>query len=172
MSKSQSRRRARRLAIAAGTGAGTALALAAPAAAQDFTVTTLGPDGGPGTLRAQVAESESTPGADRILFQSGLTGTIPLTEGAITVYDDLQIIGPGSAAIRIDGTDNEDRLFALGDSGDTNTVGIGGLTLQNSAQVYGGAIVSGNTDLTVQDSVLTGNLAQAGGATTELMAGH
>lgn len=162
MSKRQHGRRARRVAIAAGTGAGAALVAAAPAAAQDFTVSNLA-NSGVGSLRQAVADADAVPGADRILFQSGLSGSIGLTTGGIDAYTSMQIVGPGSAELAIDGG-GEDRLFNLGDPGAPATIGISGLTLRNGTRDVGGAIVSGNTDLTLEDSVVTGNQAGLGGA--------
>src|SRR5262249_12683391 len=58
-----------------------------------FHVTTLA-DSGPGSLRAAVAQANAHPGADAIVFESGLAGTIALTGGELDVTDDLKINGP------------------------------------------------------------------------------
>jgi len=164
LSKQQSRRRARRLAMAAGAGAGAAFVAATPAVAQDFMVTTLNPDGAAGSLRSQIEQANSTPGADRILFQSGLTGTIELSEGDLGINEDLRIVGPGAADITIDGG-ARGHVFSLYGPGENPLVaGISGLTIQNAEEMFGGAIMSGNADLTLEDSVVTGNRSVYNGA--------
>jgi len=155
----------RRVASGAGAGFGIALAAAAPAVAEDFTVTDLS-DAGPGSLRSAIGEAESQSGADRILFASGLSGTIAL-ESDLEVSDPVQIVGPGPAVIAVDGG-GDSGIFAIGSAeqgADRIAVDISGLTLRNGGQVpYGGAILSLNTDLTVTESILSGNTAAVGGA--------
>jgi len=162
--RNERRKRAARVAAGTGLGATAALAMAGPALAQDYTVTTLNPDGAAGSLRAQVEAANSSQGADRILFQSGLTGTIALTEGDLGINDDLQIVGPGADEITVDGGANG-QIFALFGPGERPlTAGISGLTVQNANGDFGGAIISGNTDLTLEDLVLTGNRSFYSGA--------
>lgn len=155
---------ARRASLLAGISVVGALGLAAPAAAQDFTVTSLD-DNGPGTLRAQVTQAESNPGADRILFDSALSGTIALTGGSIGIGDDLEIAGPGSDVVTVDGS-RRDRIFVVGGQPGTITVGISGLTLTRGLQdMNGGAVHASNADLTIENAVLTANRSVAfGGA--------
>lgn len=151
--------------MAAGAGTGAALAVAAPAAAQDFTVTALGPDGAPGTLRAQVDAANASPGADRIVFQSGLTGTIEV-ESRIGVDGPLEIAGPGAATLAVSGG-GDTGLFAIGNpqSQQPIDVGISGLTLKDGGQTsYGAAIDAMRSNLEISDSVITGNAADTGGA--------
>jgi len=174
MSKKRKKKWVRRLAHVAVAGVGVALVTATPAAALDFTVTTLD-DGGPGSLRAQVGQAESTPGADRILFESGLSGSIVLTEGEIGISHDLQIVGPGHATVTVDGNAT-DRIFVLGEPGQPTTVEISGLTLANGSTDFGGgAISTENTELTLEKSVVSNNrstsygggiLANGGGSVT------
>jgi len=178
MSKKQSRRRAerrrrherstermRRVALGVGTGMGAAFAIAAPAAAQDFTVTNLS-DADPGSLRAAIDDANGQPGSDRILFASGLSGAINL-ESIINIEGSVQIVGPGQATIAVDGG-GDSGIFAVGSGeqgADRIAVDISGITLRNGAAMgFGGAIDSVNTDLTLSESVLSGNLAQTGGA--------
>ncbi len=170
MSKKRRNGLARRATLFAGISAAGALWLAAPAVAQDFTVTSLGDDNSPGTLRAQVAQAELNPGADRILFDSGLSGTIALTGGSIAIGDDLEMAGPGSDVVTVDGS-RRDRIFVVGGQPETITVEISGLTLANGLQdMNGGAIHSTNADLTIDNSVLTANrsVAFGGGVFSDL----
>src|SRR5262245_27652700 len=55
-----------------------------------FHVTTLA-DAGDGSLRAAVAGANIHPGADTVVFDDGLTGTIALTSGEIDITDDLKV---------------------------------------------------------------------------------
>jgi len=70
-----------------------------------FHVTTLA-DTGPGSLRAAVAGANAHAGADTVVFDKGLTGTIALTGGQLDVTDDLAINGPGAAKLTVSGTDH------------------------------------------------------------------
>ena len=99
-------------------------------------------------------------GADVIVFQQGLTGTIALTGGELDITDDLKINGPGADKLTVSGN-NTSRIFQV-ESGET--VRISGLT------IAGGHVDSGNGGgienfgtLTVSDSVVAGNSAQLGG---------
>src|SRR5215813_9583702 len=67
-----------------------------------FQVTTLA-DGGAGSLRAAVAQANTHPGADTVVFDSGLTGTIALTGGELDITGDLTITGPGAAKLTVSG---------------------------------------------------------------------
>src|SRR5262245_3832870 len=60
-----------------------------------FHVTTL-TDGGTGSLRGAITQANAHAGADTIVFESGLTGTIALTGGELDVTGDLKINGPGA----------------------------------------------------------------------------
>jgi FG-GAP-like repeat len=131
-----------------------------------LTVTTLASDNvlTPGTLRYELAHA---PSGDTISFQSGLTGNLALTNGALVVTKSVDIQGPGANLISISGN-SADRIFYIPNSANV-TVTISGLTLkQGSAQTHGdggGAISLGASNtLTLLDDVLTGNKAEHGGA--------
>src|SRR5262249_13611019 len=74
-----------------------------------FTVTTLS-DSGAGSLRSAVQSANLHPGADVIQFASGLTGSIALTSGQITITDDVSIAGPGADKLTVSGN-NQSRVF-------------------------------------------------------------
>jgi len=123
-----------------------------------FTVTNLN-NAGPGSLRQALADADA-PGADTIVFQPGLTGTITLS-GQLNVNDSVTITGPGAGVLTISGNNNS-RIFEI-DNG-TNTsidVTISGLTLTqgNSGVLDGGAIRVANEALTLRGVVITGNTA-------------
>ena len=89
-----------------------------------FTVLNLN-DSGAGSLRQAVLLSNFNPGADTINFAPGLTGTIPLTSGQLTIFGSLAVNGPGADTITVSGS-NASRVFAV--DGPVN-VAISGLTL-------------------------------------------
>ncbi|MEO8676541.1 MAG: hypothetical protein ABI569_13255, partial [Casimicrobiaceae bacterium] len=63
--------------LAAALGIGLGVGLATPARAVTFTVTNLN-DAGLGSLRQAVLDSNAMAGADTIVFQTGVAGTIAL----------------------------------------------------------------------------------------------
>ena len=82
------------------------LALAASARAQTFTVTNLTDSGasGDGSLRGEVAAANANPGADTVVFASGLTGTIVFAGEGIVISDPVDIEGPGPGLVTIQQT--------------------------------------------------------------------
>src|SRR5262245_20935295 len=67
-----------------------------------FTVSNLGDSGG-GSLRQAVADAETNPGADTVVFQAGLSGQITLSTGEIDISESLSIQGPGANVITVSG---------------------------------------------------------------------
>jgi predicted outer membrane repeat protein len=132
-----------------------------------FSVTNLN-DSGAGSLRQAIIDANSTGGADDIVFQSGLTGTIALTSGEMSITESVTITGNGATDSVID-AQQASRIFNV-DSG-TIDVTLTDLTLSNGeitsgSPASGGAVrfVSSGT-LAVSQSVLTNNFANnQGGA--------
>lgn len=117
-----------------------------------FTVSTLDNDASPGSLRDAVAHAQASPGADEIVFQNGLTGTID--GGAqINVSEDLTITGPGSDRITINNT--ETRSLILVDSVAVDLT-LSGMTLNRTVdgRLIEHSGVNGVGTLTVRDSDL------------------
>ena len=84
--------------LAAGAGIGATVLFAPAADAAMFTVTNLNNDGA-GSLRQAVIDANAAAGADTVVFQSGLTGTITLTGADSDIefyFDGLDIRGPGA----------------------------------------------------------------------------
>jgi CSLREA domain-containing protein len=183
--------RARRAGLAAGAAVG-AFALGPTAAqAANFEVNTLSDAPADGcttdpngcTLRDAITAAGANTEADVITFQSGLTGTVTLTQGQLqtanTVVDDITIQGPGAGAITISG-DADGNGHDTGDSrilyvsapntGFTGTsVAISGLTLSGGYPTSGGIIGGGAiylgkyTHLSLDDTTVTGNATMGGG---------
>ena len=103
---------------ATGLTAGATLAMSglAHAAPQTFTVGSLydatgafdcsTPTNTECTLRQAIIDANGNDGADTIVFRSGLSGDINLTDGAPEqIQEALAIAGPGAAQITVDGGD-------------------------------------------------------------------
>jgi len=107
-----------------------------------FTVANLN-NSGAGSLRAAIASANATaPGPNIVNFQPGLTCTIVLTSGQITITRSVSIVGPGAGNLTIDGNAN-DRIFTIGvtfpacpalEPGPDFLVSISGLRLTNGSR--------------------------------------
>ncbi|PTL58496.1 choice-of-anchor Q domain-containing protein [Paraconexibacter algicola] len=174
--------RLRRAGLTAGVVLGAA-AVTAPAAHADTFVVTSTADparwvGGERTQRAAedeltlrdaIMRANGTDGADTITFASGLTGTIRLQSGPLTVRPGgLTITGPGSQVLTISGDADADGEASPGDtslfsitadaalelSGITGSHGRSG----DSGSKYAGAItVEPDATLDLHDAALTQN---------------
>ena len=177
----RARARARRKAAPRGSAAdkvlasGAALALGmlglgAPADAATFSVTNLN-DAGPGSLRQAVSDANGSAGADVITFQAGLTGTITLTSGQLSVYNAVDIQGPGAAALTVDGN-NASRVFYLYADSSGVDVTLSGLTIAHGSDTNGGGILDNGENLTldhvvIQNNAATGKGGRGGGVDVE-----
>ncbi len=136
---------------------GLSLLLACPAAAlaDTFTVTNTN-DAGPGSLRQAVLDANANPGADEVLFASTVTGTIPLTSGALKITEALTLEGPGSDVLTLDAGGISPILDVQ------DTFYVSGFTLANAA---GNAIdaftETWDQPLTIRDCVITGSTGSA-----------
>ena len=158
---------------------GLLLSLAcADAHASTFAVTNLN-DSGPDSLRQAITDANANAGADTILFDSGLTGTITLTSALPKLVGDVTLTGPGARLLTVarssaTGTASF-RLFTI-DAGTATppTVSMSGLTLANGSTAVtsyssvpppaaikngGGAVSSNKANVTLTDCVITNNSA-------------
>ena len=130
-----------------------------PANATDCTT----PVAGSCSLRDAIAASSS---GDVIEFAPGLTGTLALTNGTLTIAHALTVRGPEASALSID-AHNGSRIFTIY-AGSGEPVTIESLGLRNGySGGSGGAIYlyHEGSDLTVRDVVMSGNSAiSPGGA--------
>jgi hypothetical protein len=138
------------------TGLGATVAHAA-----SFQVTNLD-DAGPGSLRDAIAAANSTAGADVISFAPGVSGTIKLSSGQLTIRDSLQVVGPGRGALTVDGS-GASRVFDIPLSPGDVGVSISGLTVSNGSAPTGGGIRVQDESLTLDDVALIGNKAVGNG---------
>src|SRR5262245_41155114 len=114
------------------------------------TVTTL-LDNVPGSLREAIALTE--PGGT-VDFAPGLSGTITLTAGQLTIAKDLTIAGPGAGVLTVSGN-NASRVFEVTSA---VTVALSGLTIAFGLGdgLHGGGILNAGT-LAVTASTLSSN---------------
>ncbi len=128
-----------------------------------FTVINLN-DSGTGSLRQAITNANINPGNDAIFFQAGLTGTINLTNGQLSITDSVVIHGHGAKVLAISGN-NASRIFVI-DPGTLGTVDISGLTIKNGNETSGnggGGMIIHNGTVTISDCTLTNNSANTGG---------
>jgi hypothetical protein len=133
-----------------------------------FVVTNLEPTGA-GSLRDAIVEANENPGADLILVEKGLTGTINVVGGEMPITDTLTIKGPGAGKLTLDGHLASRIFLVSNDDPETDKpLTVSGLTffrgldpLQGSS---GGAIQSLES-LKIRRCVFVNNQAfEAGGA--------
>src|SRR5262245_39209720 len=118
------------------------------------------------SLREAITAANGNGQADTIAFQPGLSGTIRLDNGALTIKGSVTITGPGAGEITLSG-ENNSRVFLVDDASvNVISVTISGLTLTGGKATGsngGGAILVANEDLTLRGVVITGNTARDGG---------
>jgi len=129
------------------------------------------PVGGNCSLRDAIEAANGNAGADEIIFNGGLAlpGTITLTDGQMTITDDLTITGPGANMLTID-ADDLSRIFLIDDGSDINviTVEIIGIAMINSfAQGDGedndGGAIFNRENLTIESCDFVDNVAGSSG---------
>ena len=132
------------------SGAAALLTSPAGASAQTFTVENLN-DNGPGSLRAALLDANANPGADTVVFDVGVTGTITLTTGKLVVSDSVTVVGPGSGLLNVEAA--TDKIFYLYNGSSSMDVSISGMTLTGGAS----AMFSWSTNLTLDDIHASGS---------------
>ena len=139
----------------------TVEALEGRARLSQFVVTNLN-DNGDGSLRQAIIGSNNTSGPNEIDFATGLSGTITLTSGQLTIANnDVTIEGPGDSVLSVTGN-NASRVFEV----DQVQVTISGLTITGGnvgSDAGGGGILDNGGTLTIDTSTISGNTAYQGG---------
>ena len=126
------------------------------------------------SLREAIALANANPGPDTISFDPSLDGsTITLGLGELAITDSVTIQGPGAANLTID-ADGQSRIFNVNDGNSSTNINveIDGLTLTGGSADQMAA-PSFRENLTLQDSLITGNTANGygGGNLTRLIGG-
>lgn len=118
-------------------------------------------DAGAGSLRAVAAQAGDGDGID---LSTLACSTISVTSGAITLRD-IALIGPGAAALAIDGAGNQGRrIFNHAGHGGGLTISdvtVRGAKYQSNAGQGGGCLRSDSGPLRIYDSVFDGCFAFA-----------
>lgn len=142
----------------------SALVMGAPAGATTFTVTNANATGA-GSLHQAILDANANPGPDTVSIPAG---TFPLN-GLVGLSDGTTITGAGASATTIQG-DGTDTMFQVGGPA---TVTIEAVTITGAVdnnqsggviRAFGGTDPAFNVNLTIRDSVLTGNASIRGGA--------
>ena len=168
-----------RVTAGAGLALGVTLVTGGTAQATDFTVTNLDP-AGPGSLRDAIDQANLNAGADRVLFQTGLSGTIHLNDPdapgspyyGLHVNEALDVVGPGADQITVSG-DARSRIFDVNPATYGDDVSISGLKVIQGSTKYdgggsaGGDIYSRGADLTLTNMVIHSGAAGRGGGVYE-----
>jgi len=135
------------------------LAVSSVAKAQDITVTTLAGDQSAGSLGAAMEAINDTQDAENVItFSPSVTGTINLTQDLPGIGAPVEIRGPGMDALTIDGGDTHTIFFV------SRVTTISGLTLANGGYAFGGAVNAGFRPLTLDSVRITGSTSWQGGA--------
>ncbi len=144
------------------------LLAAAPAAAQAVvTVNTTGDPPGPGcaggacSLRQAIGAATA---GDTVDFAPGLSGTITLTGGVLSITQSVTIAGPGAGVLTVSGN-NTTTVFDIAPSVANQDVTISGLTITGgSATTNGGGILAAGVlrSLTLSGDTITGNQVTLG----------
>jgi hypothetical protein len=150
----------KRVAVGTGLSVGAALGATATAQATDYMVANTNPSGS-GSLAQAMTDQNNGTGPDRVLFQSGLSGSITLTSDLTAVDEPLQILGPGANVLAINGN-NAHRIFNVISPGNLTVSGLT-MTNGNPSVGAGGAIQNNGGTVTVQDSNISGNTGYGAG---------
>ena len=121
-------------------------------------------DAGTGSLRQAI--TDVCPGGAIAFDITQVVSPITLTSGELLIDKDLTIQGPGANLLTVtrDASAPAFRVFEVNGAGAGPTVNISGLTLSGGrAAGNGGAVLQVNGTLTVSDSHVTGNHADADG---------
>lgn len=152
------RNRRTRTIIGVAIGAGAAAGAVGSAQAQDITVTNLMDAPAEGSLRNSIDFANAYPGADRILFQSSLSGSINLGGALPAITEKLEIVGPGPGVLTVNGLGIGNNFIADADTS------ISGLRVINGDQASGTAIRgSQGIDLDIDDMIFEDNTASGRG---------
>jgi hypothetical protein len=130
-------------------GVGMFLAPHAGATGSTFTVTNTN-DAGAGSLRQALIDANFNAGADTVVFDAAVSGTITLAS-QLEVTGSVTVQGPGSAILSVSSATQQ--IFYLYQAGVSKDVSISGLTLTGVAL----AIHSWSTNLVLDDVVASGS---------------
>src|SRR4051794_5297146 len=112
------------------------------------------------TLRGAIQQANATPGGpDLITFTRAGEGQIQLTGQLPEITTDLSVRGTGASLVKLWGNAQQGVLRISNGA----HVRISGVTISNGLTRNGGGVLSIVSDLTITDSVISGNVANGGG---------
>ena len=119
------------------------------------------------SLREAIEFANSNAGADVItfggtVFEDANPDTITLGLGQLSISDSVTISGTGADALTISGN-NSSRVFEVYNGSSLIDVTLSGMTITGGNANIGGGIVDFDENLTLLDSVITGNTASGKG---------
>ena len=121
------------------------------------------------TLREAIELSNSTPEAETIVFDPTVFAsaqTITLTNGELSITDDVKIEGTGAKLLTID-AGGQSRILSVNDGNDSNHLNVilEGMTFTGGDSNTTGGAITNRENLTVKSMALSGNsAASTGGA--------
>jgi uncharacterized repeat protein (TIGR01451 family) len=135
------------------------------ARAATYTVTNTN-DSGAGSLRQAILDAESNGGADEIVFNAGVSGTITLGSALPEITEDLTITGPGADVLAVSGADSY-RVFHI----TGGAVTISGLTISHGypdtagalGNYGGGLYIASPASVTLRECAITDNTLPSDG---------
>jgi predicted outer membrane repeat protein len=127
-------------------------------------------DSGTGSLRAELALADASPGPNTIVFHlpapmAHSASILTLTSGALTSTGDVTIKGPGAGKLIIDGGGKYSGFYFIDHTTNVDrSVTISGLSVEHCSaiHIYGGGIYS-TESLTLKNVVISGNTADTAG---------
>jgi hypothetical protein len=142
-----------------------------------FAVTNVN-DSGSGSLRDAITQANADAVADTIVFNTNpalgtnfsTAQTIPLTSNQLTISNPVTITGPGASLLTVrrdPAAATQFRIFNIS-SGAASSINVtlSGMTItggKTSSGEGGAGVSTGNANVTITDSVITGNTAGTGG---------
>ncbi len=136
-----------------------ALLLPSGVSADTFIVSNLN-DAGAGSFRQAMLDAEANPGFDRIEFTAA--GTINLQSAVPTITESIFIAGPGASQITVRRDDAAPAFRIFNIAAGSYIATIRDITISNGLADFGGGI-STDTDLVVQQCVISDNTATVNG---------
>jgi hypothetical protein len=123
-------------------------------------------DTGPGTLRQAIDDANGSAGADVIQFDAAAFSTpqtISLTTPLSTILESVNIVGTGASKVTVTRAGTATSNFGIFDidSGAAD-VTIDGITITGGNSGSGSAVTGGGQNLTVKNSVISGNTGGVG----------
>jgi hypothetical protein len=114
------------------------------------------------SLRDAITSANASPSGGAITFQAGLTGTITLAQGVLSLTQSMSITAPGTSSVAVDGNASSQVV----NIGGGITVSMSSLTIQNgndTSIVGGGGILNSGTLTLSSCSVINSQTGGNGG---------